>query len=227
LISFPRLETSSYASLLVAGQPLSVQKGFVYTGIDRNTGLFTFEDRDGDGRVTYPKDYRVIGNFDPVYYGAFQSNLQYKGWQLDFLLEVRRQKAYSHLYPIYNNSFPGTLLVNQPVQVFSHWEKPGDAAQLQQYTTGKNAAAVIAMDHFVQSDGVIKDASFWRLRNIELSWRLPSRLVKALFIKNSRLYIQAQNLFTITRYKGTDPETQNISRLPPLRVVSAGVELSF
>ena len=227
LISFPHLETSSYASSLVQGQSLSVKRGFVYTGVDRGTGLFTFEDRNGDGRVSYPKDYRVIGNFDPVYYGAFQSNLQYKGWQLDFLIEVRRQNAYSYLYAIYDNNFPGTVLINQPVPVFSHWEQSGDAAQLQQYTTGRNSAAVTAMDHFVQSNGVIKDASFWRLRNIELSWRLPPRWVKNLFIKNSRVYVQAQNLFTITRYKGTDPETQNTSRLPPLRVVSAGVELSF
>jgi hypothetical protein len=46
-------------------------------------------------------------------------------------------------------------------------------------------------------------------------------------MKNCRVYMQAQNLFTITRYKGTDPETRNLFTLPPLRTIAAGVELSF
>jgi hypothetical protein len=46
-------------------------------------------------------------------------------------------------------------------------------------------------------------------------------------MKKSRVYIQAQNLFTITRYKGIDPETQNMLALPPLRTIAAGVQLSF
>jgi hypothetical protein len=46
-------------------------------------------------------------------------------------------------------------------------------------------------------------------------------------MKKSRVYIQAQNLFTITRYKGIDPETQNLLALPPLRTIVAGLQITF
>jgi hypothetical protein len=83
------------------------------------------------------------------------------------------------------------------------------------------------MTRFVASDGYIKDASFARLRNIELSWQMPALWMKNISMKQCRLYIQAQNLFTITRYKEFDPETRTMLTLPPLRTIAAGIELSF
>jgi hypothetical protein len=44
---------------------------------------------------------------------------------------------------------------------------------------------------------------------------------------NCRIYVQAQNLFTITNYIGVDPETQNTSTLPPLRMITAGIDIAF
>jgi TonB-linked SusC/RagA family outer membrane protein len=227
LLSFPNLASSTYARSLVPGQSLSVLRGYKYKGVNAVTGLFTFEDVDDDGGASYPNDYRVLGNFDPIWYGAIQSNLKYKGWQLDVFWEVRKQKAYNYLYTLYNNNFPGIIQLNQPVMVLDRWQEQGNAAGLQKFTTGANKEATEAMSRFLQSDGVMSDASFWRLRNIELSWTFPQSWLKKLSIKNTRVYMQAQNLFTITPYKGADPETQNILSLPPLKTIAAGVELSF
>jgi hypothetical protein len=98
---------------------------------------------------------------------------------------------------------------------------------LQKFSTGANDKTNDATTQFLDSDGDIKDVSFGRLRNIELSWQLPASWMKNIAMKYCRLYVQAQNIFTITRYKGFDPETRNISTLPPLRTISAGIELSF
>ena len=114
------------------------------------------------------------------------------------------------------------MQVNQPVMALHRWPACSGDCALQQYTTGENEVTKNAISHFVASNGYIKDASFARLRNIELSWQLPTQWMKNLAIKYSRLYIQAQNLFTITGYKGFDPETRNISTLPPLRTIAAG-----
>jgi TonB-linked SusC/RagA family outer membrane protein len=227
LIAFPHLATSSYAGTLEMGQSLSILRGYQYAGVNPVNGVFEFNDQDGDGKIGYPEDYRILGHFDPRWYGSVQTNVQYKGWQLDVFWEIRKQRAYSYLYAMYSaNSFPGTMF-NQPVMALSRWQQSNDIAALQQFTTGANGVTQKAIDNFRQSDGAIGDASFCRLKNIELSWRLPVQWMKNISLKNCRVYMQAQNLFTITRYKGTDPETSNPFTLPPLRTIVAGVELSF
>lgn len=227
LIAFPNLKTSSYAHKVFIGQSLSVLEGYGYTGVNMVSGLFEFNDQDGDGAIRFPNDYKILDHFDPAWYGSIQSNLTYKGWQLDVFLEIRKQRAYSHLYSNKTYNSPGTILMNQPALVLNRWPQSLDNAALQQYSTGANDAANKAIDNFVQSNGIIDDASFCRLRNIELSWRFPVQWLKNISLKNCRVYMQAQNLFTITRYKGTDPETRNLFTLPPLRTIAAGVELSF
>lgn len=227
LIAFPNLATSSYKTKLEIGQSLSVLNGYEYKGVNSDTGVFEFFDQDGDGDITFPKDYRLLGHLDPQWYGSVQANVQYKGWQLDIFWEVRRQRASSYLYPMYSFHPPGTMLKNQPVMALHRWPNCKERASLQQYTTGAIDATSDAISKFIASDGAIKDASFARLRNIELSWQLPIKWKKSIAMKYCRLYVQGQNLFTITRYKGFDPETRSISTLPPLRTIAAGIELSF
>jgi TonB-dependent starch-binding outer membrane protein SusC len=65
------------------------------------------------------------------------------------------------------------------------------------------------------------------MKNMSLSWTLPRQWQKGLHLQNFRIYAQAQNLITITHYKGLDPENQNISSLPPLRTVTIGLQLGF
>jgi TonB-linked SusC/RagA family outer membrane protein len=227
LIAFPNLKNSTYDHTLVIGKSLSVFQGYSYTGVNKATGLFDFKDQDGDGNIKYPEDYRILGNFDPVWYGSIHNNLQYKGWQLDIFLEFRKQRALGYLYSIYNNSIPGTMLANQPAQVLNRWQLHPDKATVQKLTTGANDEINNAIDRFIQSDGTIENATFCRVRNVELSWQLPAQWLRSVSLKNCRLYLQAQNLFTITPYKGTDPETRNMYTLPPLRTAVAGIELSF
>jgi TonB-dependent starch-binding outer membrane protein SusC len=227
LISFPNLATSSYAHKVVIGQSLSVLEGYGYTGVNKVSGLFEFNDQDDDGAIRFPDDYKILGHFDPAWYGSIQGNLQYKGWQLDVFLEIRKQRAYSYLYSNKAYTSPGTMLINQPALVLNRWPQYFDKGALQQFSTGANDTANEAIDCFLQSDGIIEDASFCRLRNVELSWCFPTLWLKNISMKNCRVYLQAQNLFTITRYKGTDPETRNLFTLPPLRTIAAGVELSF
>jgi TonB-linked SusC/RagA family outer membrane protein len=227
LIAFPNLKSSSYAGTLIIGQSLSVLRGYSYAGVNRSTGLFDFNDQNGDGSITSPEDYRILGNFDPVWYGSIQNHFQYKGWQLDIFLEVRKQRAYGYLYSMYLGNVPGTMSENSSTLLLNRWQQNRDKASVQKLTTGANDDIKNAIDNFMQSDGTITNAAFCRVRNVELSCQLPSQWLKSISLKNCRLYMQAQNLFTITRYKGTDPETRNLLTLPPLRTIVAGIELNF
>ena len=227
LIAFPKLKASSYAGTLIIGQSLSMLRGYSYAGVNRSTGLFQFNDQNGDGDITSADDYLVLGNFDPVWYGSIQNNLQYKGWQLNIFLELRKQRAYSYLYSMYLGNIPGTMSENSSTLLLNRWQQNPDKATVQKLTTGVNDEINNGIDNFMQSDGTITNAAFCRVRNVELSWRLPSQWLKSISLKNLRVYMQAQNLFTITPYKGTDPETRNLLTLPPLRSIAAGIELNF
>jgi hypothetical protein len=56
---------------------------------------------------------------------------------------------------------------------------------------------------------------------------LPATWKQKIHLQNARIYVQGQNLLTITNYKGMDPESTGIANLPPLRVLTLGVQVGF
>ena len=102
--------------------------------------------------------------------------------------------------------------------------KPGDITNVQRFST--LAAYQTAYAQLANSDRAISDASFIRLKNLSFSYSLPQRWITKLKIETIRIFIQGQNLLTLTNYKGLDPENQN-SVLPPLRVVTGGVHITL
>lgn len=227
LIAFPNLAASSYKTKLAIGQSLSVVNKYEYKGVNSTTGVFEVADQDNDGSIDFATDSRFRGNLDPKWYGSVQANVQYKGWQLDIFWEVRKQRAISYLYTKYLYNPPGVMLENQPVAVFHRWPECSGPCTLQKFSTGDNSIANEGISQYLDSDGYIKDISFARLRNVELSCELPGKWMKNISMKRCRFYVQAQNLFTITSYKVGDPETLNLATLPPLRTVAVGLELGF
>jgi hypothetical protein len=94
---------------------------------------------------------------------------------------------------------------------------------MQMFTSGDNTEAVLAFSQYGESDGSISDASFVRLKNIALTYTLPQKVLKGI---DCSVYLQGQNVFTITDFKGGDPERIS-GFLPPLRQLAMGVELSL
>jgi hypothetical protein len=94
------------------------------------------------------------------------------------------------------------------------------------FTTSYGSNAGTAYGYLQQSDAIISDASFIRLKNIALSYQLPAEWQKRMHLQMARLYLQIQNLLTITHYQGLDPETGGLN-LPPLRMITAGVQVAL
>lgn len=220
LISFPGLETSPYRNDYVVGQPITARKLFQYKGINMQTGVYEFTDFNGDGVISYEDDRQAVRDFAPAYYGGIQNQFTYKGLQLDFLFQFVKQLNVNEAG---TQGYAG-LQRNQPAALAASWSQPGDTAAYQLFTTGVNQQAMQASEYYAQSDGAVSDASYIRLKNIALSYTLPEKYFKAI---GCRLSLNAQNLWTITPYKGADPEFRDAGYLPPLRVISGGVELTF
>lgn len=220
LVSFPGLEQSGYRSQYVVGQPTTIRKLFHFTGVDLQTGLYQFKDVNGDGVISYEDDRETVRDFNPDFYGGLQNQVTYKGFQLDFLFQFVKQENFTFAN---TQKFAG-IFSNQPQAYVNSWQQPGDNASYQLYTSGANQQALQASEYFALSDGAVGDASFIRLKNISISYNLPTAWLQG---AACRVSLQAQNLLTITSYKGADPEFTQGGALPPMRVLSAGIQLTF
>src|ERR1700676_1031443 len=117
---------------------------------------------------------------------------------------------------------------NQPAAVMSRWTKPGDHAGFQKFSQGYDSAFYgYFINSAVSGDNSVSDASFIRLKNISLSYTFPGPTIEKLKLQNLRIYLQGQNIFTITHYFGMDPENQSSYSLPPLRVITGGIQITF
>ncbi len=220
LIAYPNLNLSAYATRYVIGQPLYIQFKYHSLGVDPQTGLLIFQDVNKDGVISFPQDLLTNTKVTQTFFGAVGNNLTYKHWQLDFFFQFVKQTG-----RIFFPSTPGTMS-NQPTTILNRWQRVGDISTIQKFTNSNAAASTAYSTAFNSSDYIIGDASFVRLKNLSLSYSLPDKFIKKIHADGLRLSLQCQNLFTVTKYIGSDPETQGTS-LPPIRMVTVGIQLNF
>jgi TonB-linked SusC/RagA family outer membrane protein len=224
LESFDDLENSSYSNTYVVGEPLDLIYKYRYLRVNPETGLSELEDKNKDGMFVPADDYQVLGSLNPKYYGGLSNTIKYKNWQFDFLFSFRKQTGFSYLNEV--GGPPGGMS-NIPVKMAGFWTKPGDDAPFQRLTQTYGDAYFSWSNMMWDSNRPYEDASFIRLRNVQLSWKLPDQWVRQWKMNNARVYVQAQNLLTITSYEVGDPESQALQSTPPLRTVVFGLQLSF
>ncbi len=221
LVSFPRLkESAQYSNVMEVGHPLKIKKTFQFEGVDPETGVFRFTDFNGDG-ILDQSDRQIIKFPGQRHYGGIMNKLSYRNVHLDFLFQFVRQQANAAF--TYTTSPGGPY--NQSVQFTERWRNPGDLIAMQKYS-GVGPAADAFYNYYRSSDQSVIDASFIRLKNVSLSWVFDGNLTRKLHLAQARIYVQGQNLFTITRYDGLDPETQGLT-LPPLQVITIGANVTL
>lgn len=218
LIKFQDLESSSYASIYEIGRSLSIRKLYHYTGIDPVTGKYTFEDVNGDG-ILNNEDQTIIADMSRNFYGGWQNSLNYKNWSFSFLFEFVRQKG---LNPIRAFGVPGAQ-VNFPKEVLDRWQKNDSNGKYQGYTQNYDAGSF----NYSSSGANIKDASFIRMKSLSFNYQLPSNIIHSLRLEQAQVYMNAQNLFTLTPYKGFDAQSPGGLNLPALTSVHLGIKLTL
>jgi hypothetical protein len=227
LLDFPDLASSSYASDLVIGQSILIRKVYHFIGVDPVSGIYLFADGKG-GNTTRPDTAQtltrnVIINTLPTFYGGFQNTFRYKSFEVDGLFQFVKQKGPNYQF----GSFPGGSSTNQPAWMLDRWQKTGDVRDFQQYRSSYPSNIRNPQRSATNSDGAYSDASFIRLKNLSLSWTMPASWQRKVHLRDSRIYIQGQNLLTITKYKGLDPETLISTTLPPLKVIAVGLNIGL
>lgn len=214
LAAFPGLERTLYASTYATGRPLDNFRGYRYRGVDPQSGLYRFEDTNGDGQLS-AADHVYTGTRDPALYGSVQGTLAWKGWSLSALVYGVRARG---LHPVYTSGQAPGDLVNMPRSVEDRWPHDRRSPSYQRPTQDLLGEAYYpATFRVAQSSAVLTDASFIRLSTLQLSFS-RKRKGEERAAGAWQWSLSAQNLITLTRYEG-DPEVQSTSTLPLLRTV--------
>ncbi|MCS3796509.1 SusC/RagA family TonB-linked outer membrane protein [Niastella sp. OAS944] len=189
-------------------------------------GDVRFINTTGNDNVIDENDRQVIGNPNPDFYGAINSRLVYGNWSLDVLF------TYSYGNDIYNytrrqlESMSG--YANQTEAVLSRWKTNGQVTSTPKATWGD------PMSNSRFSDRWIEDGSYVRLRTVSIAYNVP---VKPGIVKYIQVYGTGNNLFTLTKYLGYDPEFSTVNGVfgqgmdivpePQYKSVQAGVRIGL
>lgn len=192
---------------ILPGQPLGTFYGPIYSGVN-SAGVQQFEDINGNGSFSATDDVASLGSTQPSFVYGFSNNFNYKDFDLSFL--IRGNKGGK----IFNN----TALDLQRTSLL-----PGQnvlaAALSEQIAYGQPA---------IFSSKWLEDASFIRLDNLTLGYN--PKIAPSSWLRNTRLYLTAQNLFLITNYTGLDPEVaggRDYMTYPRSRTYMVGATVTF
>lgn len=160
-----------------------------------SAGDVKFVNVNATDNVIDERDKTVIGNPNPDVFGSISNNFSYKQWSLSVLA------TYSLGNDVYNYTRSTLENVsgfdNQTAAVLNRWRKEGDITAIPRAMYGD------PMGNSRFSDRWIEDGLFLKIKQLALSYTLP---VKSKFFRNCTLFGTADNLLTLTKYKGFDPE---------------------
>ena len=246
----------SPASKTEPGQPLGQFYGFVVEGIYKtdaegakgpitydeyqpHAGDLIYKDLNADGIID-ENDQTYIGNPWPKLNYGITLGLEYKGFDISALFSgvqgvdiYNSQESFDHvLYSDYNTTsaifkssfFNGNGVTDVPRSSwpvndpnFGGWDANGNWAYVSSYH--------------------VQNGSYLKMRNIQIGYTLSNKLIKRTGISSARFFIMADNLFTITKYKGYDPEIagfvrergidESAYRYPNTRLFAAGLNVNF
>ena len=170
-------------------------------------GDLIFKDVNGDGKINFSddSDKTYLGSAIPDFTMGFAFNFKLKGFDFsgnvyaalgqEIIRNYERQQPYA----------------NQLAYVIDRWTGEGSTNEHPRLTTGPT-------NNNLFSDYYVEDGSFVRLRNLQFGYALPSTLLRKIHVESLRIYVAANNLITLTRYMGFDPDLGSSS------VLSAGVD---
>ena len=187
---------------------------------DAQPGDFRYKDLDGNGSITAEGDRTNLGKCVPSWTYGINASFDWKG--IDFSM-VWQGVAGNKIFDATRRTDIPTM--NQPKYVLNRWTGEGSTNEYPRFTvTDPNQNWSKASDFF------IKDASYFRLKNVTLGYTLPAKWTNKIFVKKLRVYVACENALTFTKYDGFDPEIADyVDRgiYPQSRTVQFGASITF
>ena len=194
------IQGGSTASYFEEGYPIWYIRGYEIDHIDSQTGMAVYKDHNGDGEIT--DDDRVnLGSAIPDFTYGVTLSANYKSF--DFSVYGAGSHGNKMVYALNSNN---AAYENRPLFLTENrWKKAGDNA------TMPSAVQQLNDPNFCISDALVRDASFFKIKQIQLGYSLPKNMLKKLSLESLRVYASLDNFFTFTSYEGADPEASALS----------------
>lgn len=205
----------------------------IWAGVDPADGTPMWYLIDDDGNVTdevthdiKEAESTIAGTADPDFFGSIGNNISYKGFNLSFIFNfsVGGKIWYQSGYKSWNDGRSPKYVV--PEAQVDRWQNPGDVAAHPQRIWGGNNYS----DEY--STRFLFDNDYIRLKDITLSYNIPSSILNKFNINSLNVYVQGRNLLTFASQDVMDPEHGGANgyayfEMPPVKTITFGIELGF
>ena len=215
-------ETSNTSTKLVVGHPEGEFYINRYAGVNPANGDALWYDKQGNlTNELRDEDKVLVGkSYHAPWQGGFGTSLSWKGFNLSAQFSWGGDRWMINNDRYFDESNGRFMTYNQSRRLLNRWKQPGDITDIPRH------------GEYTEFDSrLLEDASFLRLKNLMLSYSLPSGLLKKSgFIRGLRFYAQGQNLLTFTNFSGLDPEgVTNVyaAQYPMSRQYTFGLDLMF
>ncbi|MEO6454908.1 MAG: TonB-dependent receptor [Ginsengibacter sp.] len=229
------------------GQPLNTFYGYKVIGLfqtaaeaigwnqqDAAPGRFKYADINGDKKID-AGDRTVIGNPNPDFTYGLNLGLEYKNFDIStFFYGVAGKDAFN-LTKWWTDFTPGIFPGGRSKRaLYESWlpdgSRPNATTPIAEATGGGFSKNLAVNSYYVEN------ASYFRLRNLQIGYTLPASIMNRIKLAKVRVYIQAANLFTITKYSGFNPEivssderaaSVDVGAYPTVRQYLVGLNVGF
>ncbi len=215
-------ERSNTNTKLVVGHPLGEFYINRYAGVNPANGDALWYDKDGELTTELRDEDKVLvgKSYHAPWQGGFGTALSWKGLSLSTQFSWVADRWMINNDRYFDESNGRFASYNQSSRLLSRWKQPGDVTDIPRH------------GEYTEFDSrLLEDASFLRLKNVMLSYSLPANVLKKTRVFSGiRIYAQAQNLLTFSKFSGLDPEgTANIyaAQYPMSRQFTFGLDLTF
>ncbi|WP_420575942.1 SusC/RagA family TonB-linked outer membrane protein [Ekhidna sp.] len=216
-------------TIIREGEPVSANYVVPYLGVNPANGDALY--LTADGRITnvfdQANDSRVYGPRTAPYSGGVTLNVTYGNLSL-FALGSWIQGSTLYNNERINIDNPAYVPDNVSTDLLRAWKQPGDITDVPRIRT---VDGLTTNTYQSATTRYLEDGDFFRLRNVVLAYNLPTNLISKAGFKNVRFYAQGQNLITLTKFTGADPEDTNGflagAVYPAVRTYTFGLDLTF
>lgn len=192
-----RIWTSYYMTYFEQGYPLWYLRAFIIDGIDQETGAPIYRDTKPDG-VINDDDRDYAGSGIPDFTYGLTLTMNYKNF--DLIVYGAGSQGAELLYSLNRGDFAQQNTLRE--FYYDAWQNP-------QSTGYKYPKPDYSDTYLMASTARIFDASFFKIKQIQLGYTIPERLLSKVRISSLRAYVSLDDWFTFTKYPGLDPETSH------------------
>lgn len=200
--------------ILKVGEPIGTFFLIDHEGVDPETGNMRWVDLNDDG-VINSADRRIVGNAQPDFFGGWNNNFSYKGFDLGVFFQfIVGNDIFNHSRASYENLGWSRIGTGFPLPdgnnhklADQRWMEPGDITDIPR-------ASLTNVNWREYSSRWLEDGSFLRLKTLTLGYTFTRPVLDRIGLRSLRVYAQGQNLLTFTSYTGFDPEVNQNARNP-------------